>query len=213
MANKINFSNNYEDLSTERGFQFEFKCDRCGAGIRTKFQASATGTVTSVLNSASNIFGGILGSAASVGDELKSATWEKSHDDAFEKAVKEVENDLKQCPRCSGWVCKDCWNDSKGLCKQCAPDIGVEASAAQASRTVEEVWAHAKVAEDEKPSSIKWDKAVMASCPKCEAPLKPNAKFCHECGAKTSQDSVCTKCKANLPVGAKFCQECGEKTE
>ena len=42
----IKFVRNYDDLSTDRGFQFEFYCDRCGTGYRTHFQASATGLVT-----------------------------------------------------------------------------------------------------------------------------------------------------------------------
>ena len=45
---------------------------------------------------------------------------------------------------------KACWNDKKGLCKKCAPDLGVEMDAAQASRSVEEVWAHAKMSEEDK---------------------------------------------------------------
>ena len=42
---------------------------------------------------------------------------------------------------------RQCWNDGKGLCKNCAPDLGVEMAAAQSSRTVEEIWAHSKMAE------------------------------------------------------------------
>ena len=28
----IQFTENYQDLSTDTGFQFDFKCDRCGNG-------------------------------------------------------------------------------------------------------------------------------------------------------------------------------------
>ena len=41
MAKHIEFVNNYNDLSTDTGFQFEFMCNRCGSGFRTRFQASA----------------------------------------------------------------------------------------------------------------------------------------------------------------------------
>jgi hypothetical protein len=73
---------------------------------------------------------------------------EKAHDDAFLEAMNELKPDFIQCPRCSSWVCKkSCWNNSKGLCKDCAPDMAVEMAAAQASRTVKVVWSHSKMAE------------------------------------------------------------------
>ncbi len=34
---KIEFTRNYSDQSTDKGFQFEFYCDRCGTGYRTRF--------------------------------------------------------------------------------------------------------------------------------------------------------------------------------
>ena len=44
MSERIEFTRNYSDLSTNQGFQFEFKCDRCGTGYRTRFQGSIVGT-------------------------------------------------------------------------------------------------------------------------------------------------------------------------
>ena len=49
MTEFIEFTNNYQDLSTDRGFQWEFRCERCGNGYRSKFRASATGTISEVL--------------------------------------------------------------------------------------------------------------------------------------------------------------------
>ena len=49
MAGKVHFVSNYNDLSTNRGFQFEFVCDRCSAGYRTEFESTVTGTVSGVL--------------------------------------------------------------------------------------------------------------------------------------------------------------------
>jgi uncharacterized OB-fold protein len=91
--------------------------------------------------------------------------------------------------------------------------MGVEMSAAQASRSVEEVWAHAKMAaEDKKLAEGNWRETIVASCPKCGAPQATNAKFCPECGAKIKTSDSCSKCGAALTAGAKFCPECGEKT-
>ena len=42
MSDHFQFTRNYNDLSTNKGFQFEFCCDRCGTGFRTKFKSSAT---------------------------------------------------------------------------------------------------------------------------------------------------------------------------
>jgi hypothetical protein len=214
MNDKIEFVSNYNDLSTERGFQFEFYCNRCGTGYRTRFKAWTVGTASAVLDTASSLFGGVFGSAANVGERVRSATWERTHDEAFEDASREIRPDFVQCPRCSTWVCrKQCWNTKRGLCKECAPDMGVEMSAAQASRSVEEVWAHAAMAEEDKHLDEKeWRQTIRASCPNCEAPLAANAKFCPECGTKLKVASHCPHCHAAIPPNAKFCPECGEKT-
>lgn len=213
MSENIEFVSNYNDHSTDKGFQFEFVCNRCNTGYRTPFKASVTGVVSSALGAASSIFGGILGNVADVSERVRSASWQKAHDDAFEEAIKELKPQFVQCPRCSVWVCrKSCWNTKRGLCKNCAPDLGVEMSAAQASRSVEEIWAHAAMAEeDKKLGKENWRETVRATCPKCEAPLAVNARFCPECGTKLKGAEKCGKCGAKLTPNAKFCPECGEK--
>ncbi len=216
MDDKIEFTQNYSDLSTDRGFQFEFNCNRCQTGYRTRFQNFAAGTISGALDTASSLFGGIFSSAANVGSQVRSSAWQKAHDDAFVKAMQELKPDFVQCPRCSTWVCKkNCWNSQKGLCKGCAPDLGVEMAAAQASRTTEEIWAHSKMAEEDRQmlKDESWREGVRATCPKCNAPLAKNAKFCPECGAPIKAEKFCTNCGAKLEAGAKFCAECGTKQE
>lgn len=213
MAGKIEFVRNYSDLSTNKGFQFEFYCDRCGSGFRTRFKPSVTGTMTSVLDAAGSLLGGFFNSAADVGERVRSVTWEKAHDEAFEEACQEIKPDFIQCPRCSNWVCrKGCWNNNKGLCKECAPDLGVEMAAAQSSKSVEEIWAHAAMAEeDKKLDTEQWRSNIRASCPECEAPLESNAKFCPQCGAQLKAKTQCPECGNSLKPGQKFCPECGHK--
>ena len=127
---RIEFTRNYSDLSTNEGFQFEFFCDRCGSGYRTPFQASVIGRVSGALDTASGLFGGILGKAAYLGERARSAGWEQAHDKAFAEAAEELKPTFARCPRCSSWVCRDsCWNEKRGLCKNRAPDLGVEMSA------------------------------------------------------------------------------------
>jgi len=214
MSDKIMFTKNYSDLSTNQGFQFEFFCDRCGSGFRTPFQASTLSTLTGVLGAASSLFGGIFGQAADMGERARSATWEKAHDEAFAKAMDDLRPDFIQCPRCSGWVCrKSCWNVKKGLCKNCSPDLGVEMAAAQSSRTVEEIWAHSKMAEEDREmlKEKSWREGAVASCPHCEAPLPKKMKFCPECGGPIAQEAKCPECGAKAQPGMKFCGDCGAK--
>ena len=214
MSQKIEFTSNYTDQSTERGFQFEFNCDRCGTGYRSQFQPFVLGTVSGALDAANSLFGGIFGQAADIGERVRSASWEKAYDEAFVQATEELKPDFIQCPRCSTWVCrKNCWNTQRGLCKECAPDMGVEMAAAQASRTVEEIWAHSKMAEDDREmlTEKSWREGVRATCPNCGEPLEKNVKFCPECGAKIQSERHCTQCGAKVAAEAKFCAECGAK--
>ena len=54
----------------------------------------------------------------------------------------------------------------EGALQQCAPDLGVEMAAAQADKSVEEVWAHAKMAEEDKHLTEQdWREGITASCP------------------------------------------------
>lgn len=213
MAELMNFTRNYKDSSTETGFQFEFYCDRCNNGHRTKFQPSAVGLASTALNAAGNLLGGFFNSAANLSENVKSASWQQAWDKAFIEASKEAMPNFVQCSRCQKWVCKaKCWNDNKGLCKECAPDLGVEMAAAQASKSVEEVWAHAAMAEEDKKLGTEtWREGLRATCPSCEQPVNGIVKFCPNCGVNLKAKENCDKCGAKLAKGAKFCAECGEK--
>ena len=209
----MKFISNYSDLSTDNGFQFEFPCSRCGTGFRTDFQESALGKVSGLVDMASSVFGGIFGTASTLTDQAKSAGYQKAHDDALNKAITEIKPSFIQCPRCNSWVCRDnCLNVKKGLCKNCAPDLGVEMAAAQASKSVEEVWSKAAMAEeDKKLDTASWREGITAMCPKCEKPLANNVKFCPSCGFNLKAKNLCSKCNAKLQPDAKFCAECGNQ--
>ena len=119
----IQFTRNFNDESTGRGFQFVFMCDRCGNGYRTRFQPSATGAISGALDAAGSLLGGLFYRAADAGRAVHSAAWEKAHDAAFEKAVQEAMPHFHKCKRCGPWVDDDCWNTPRNLCKGCAPDL------------------------------------------------------------------------------------------
>jgi len=85
-------------------------------------------------------------------------------------------------------------------------------AAAQSTRSVEEIWSHAAMAEEDKHLDTgTWRKTIRATCPECGKPLATDAKFCLECGAKLVDDARCPQCGKKLQPGAKFCAECGYK--
>jgi membrane protease subunit (stomatin/prohibitin family) len=212
---EIEFVSNYVDKSTDNGFQYEFHCNRCNNGYRTSFQPWAAGAVSNALDAANSLFGGVFNQASNAASRVRSATWQQAHDNAFKKAVEEIRPQFAQCPRCSGWVCrKRCWNEQRGLCKNCAPDLATEISAQQSAKAIEKIMTDVGAdAEDSKVIGGVGTAKVKAACPKCGTPLLPNAKFCPECGEKLNLKKHCTECGAELPPNAKFCGECGAKTQ
>jgi ABC-type phosphate/phosphonate transport system substrate-binding protein len=52
----IQFTKNHTDHSTDKGYQFEFFCDRCGNGFMSEFKASMTGLASSALQAAGSVF-------------------------------------------------------------------------------------------------------------------------------------------------------------
>ena len=210
----IEFTRNYNDHSTDRGFQFEFHCDRCGNGYKTQFEPWAMGTVSGALDAASSLFGGFFSEAANLGERVRSSQWQQARDKAMVDAIQQIKPNFLQCPRCSSWVCKkNCWNQQRGLCKNCAPDLAVEISAQQSAKALEKIQSDITAdADDVKVIGSVGTAKVQASCPNCHAPLDSNAKFCAECGYKLADASkFCTNCGTKLAPSAKFCADCGTK--
>ena len=123
----IEFTGNYEDLSTDKGYQFKFFCEKCGNGYMSSFKPSKLGMATSALQAAGNIFGGILGRAAHGAYEVQRAVGGPAHDAALKEAVAEIKPLFVQCTRCGKWICEPvCFNRKAGLCEGCAPDLDEE---------------------------------------------------------------------------------------
>ena len=113
----IQFVQNYEDLSTDKGYQFKFHCDKCGNGFMTEFQTSALGMAESALRVAGNLFGGFLSTAGNSAYEIQRAVGGPAHDSALATAVEEGKTHFHQCTRCGKWVCPEvCWNGEAGMC-------------------------------------------------------------------------------------------------
>ncbi|MEN6493986.1 MAG: hypothetical protein ABFD16_06820, partial [Thermoguttaceae bacterium] len=69
----IEFTDNYEDLSTDKGFQFKFICQRCGNGYLSTYKISKLGLAGGLLGAVSSLFGGLLGQAADSAYEVQRA--------------------------------------------------------------------------------------------------------------------------------------------
>ncbi len=205
----IQFTRNHTDHSTDKGYQFEFFCDRCGNGFMTAFQASAMGMAGSALRTMGSLFGGVLGSVGGSTYEMERAVQGPAHDNAFRGAVEETKPNFRQCPKCTHWVCVTmCWNNSRGLCFDCAPNIETELAAAQAQTTVDQM--RQKVQQQDYTKDLNVTAEAAALCPSCGARTQ-GSKFCPECGKPLRPKDECGRCGTKVEGGAKFCPECGNK--
>ncbi len=204
----IPFTNNYTDLSTQRGFQFKFFCEKCGNGYLSTFQANRLGTAAAAANAAASLLGGIFGRAAQGAETLQQLAAGPQHDAALSGAVQEIAPKFKQCTRCGNWVCEPvCWNKKAGLCETCAPDLDEEISAAQAQAAKEQVQEKARQVDYLGKRDLA--QVTAAVCPKCGAKAQ-GGKFCPECGTAIAAKRRCAHCGAEADGTPKFCPECGK---
>jgi len=214
------FTDNFADNSSAAGFQFTFFCAICKEGYKTKFIESKSAKRGSLLKK----MGGIFGAAAQVAGkysigrgvekatdviggrhEGKSPKWRKEYDIAFGEAQTEAKAHFHRCPKCTRWVCENCWNEQEGLCIDCAPREAVEVASARAKKKAEDIRAKAA---STKVFTGRIEKR-QTICPVCGKPAG-TGKFCVNCGA--SLVSVkCLKCGAENSAGTKFCGNCGAK--
>jgi Archaea-specific RecJ-like exonuclease, contains DnaJ-type Zn finger domain len=214
------FTRNYNDLSTEAGFQFEFYCDCCGNGVQSTFIPSTTykkqqnsrsfGRLASAVGRMIGGAAGDIGYALERGSDAvgsrfegRSPQWRKEYEAAFDAAQEEVRSQFLKCPSCNKWVCADCWNEDEELCTECAPrEAGYIAKARSQAmrRNIDEAAETAQV----------WKGKIESRttvCPECGKPAG-NGKFCNNCGASLNMQK-CPNCGASVAAGLKFCGECG----
>lgn len=212
MAGHIPFTDNYQDLSTDRGFQFKFCCERCGNGYMSSFQHNVTGMAGDALKAASNFLGGFLGRAADSVYDVQRAIGGPAHDAALRKAVEELRPQFKQCGRCGDWVCHDiCWNDARNQCVQCSPKIDQEIAAIETEGTLHQLREKAYYDQDMTGGVKLQSAAAPVACPSCSAEVAAGQKFCGECGTNVLARPQCPACGVESKPGQKFCGECGTK--
>jgi hypothetical protein len=209
MAPSIRFTGNYEDLSTDRGYQFKFYCEKCQNGYMSTFRTSKIGMAGSALRAAGSLFGGVFGGAADSAYEIQRVVGGPAHDSALKEAVEEISPIFKQCTRCGNWVCEPiCWNKKAGLCESCAPDLDEEMAAAQAEAAREQIQEKARTVDWTKQRDVA--KVSGAVCPECGAKTQ-GGKFCADCGATLNAKKACPGCSHQIEGTPKFCPECGQE--
>ena len=118
----IEFVRDFSDLSTDRGYQFQFRCDHCSNGYMSSFEPSMLGAAGGLLEAAGSIFGGLLGNAGNSAYSIQRAIGGPAHDRALQQAVAEVKQKFHRCQRCGHWVCNEiCWNEAAAQCVGCTP--------------------------------------------------------------------------------------------
>ena len=214
MAGMIFFTDNYQDRSSDDGYQFEFFCRRCGNGYSSSFQHSVTGFGGRLLRLGGDVVGGAIGErAAQVGwdaEFMRDTVRGSTRDKALAKAVEEMKPHFHQCNRCGQWVCGQvCWNTRaralRDLRTQARPGNRRYAGGGAGQS-----------AESEDPGSG-LDQGHQLPRPRDRRlPVlradSGGGKFCKNCGhglaAAPSAAKFCPNCGTALN-GAKFCGECG----
>lgn len=208
---RIEFTGNYEDLSTDRGYQFKFYCEKCGNGYMSSFKASKLGLAASAAQAAGSLFGGVFGRVSDTAYQIQRAVGGPAHDAALREAVEEIRPLFKQCTRCGNWICEPiCFNKKAQLCESCAPDLDEELASAQAEAAKQQAFERAQQVDWLKTHGRDVAKPAAAVCSSCGAKTG-NAKFCPECGTPTQQKRGCDSCGAQVEGSPKFCPECGNR--
>ena len=213
------FTRNYQDNSTDAGFQFTFQCDICSDGYKTNFIASKTYKKAGMwkgIGKAVSIGSSLVGRSSgytiehgtdAISQRFEGMTpdWHKEHETAFELAQNEAKGHFKRCPRCHKYVCENDWNEQEGLCTEDAPRESTEVAAARAEKMVTDI--------KQKAENTQVFTGQITSrqtiCPQCGKPAG-QGKFCNNCGAALSM-VICPKCGAKNPAGINFCGECGNR--
>jgi len=70
MAGIVPFTDNFDDLSNMEGYQFEFRCERCGNGYRSPYVPDVKEKGRGLLRAAGSLFGGAAESLSNAADRL-----------------------------------------------------------------------------------------------------------------------------------------------
>jgi hypothetical protein len=212
MVGPVAFTNNYRDLSNTQGYQFEFRCERCGNGYRSPFTRDKVETGRGLLRAVGSMFGGVAEDLSRSVDRWRydRASNSSAKDRALAEAVDLVRNEFRQCRGCGDWMCAAmCWNEEVGQCLRCSPAVNEELSRAQAAAQRDQIWQRAR--QTDWTAGMDVGTRAVVTCPDCGA-RSDGGKFCSSCGTSLAPKVKCTGCgHEGNRIGALFCAECGGK--
>jgi hypothetical protein len=222
MPDLIPFTSNVTDCSTTDGYQFEFHCQRCGNGFRSRFRHSVTGFGGRLAALGGSILGGEVGSRVEhiglMAQWNRPSTRGTTNDQRMREASEDVAGEFRQCRGCTDWVCGSfCWDQRVDCCRNCAaaqlPPPGHAQSGYPQAGYGQPGW--------DQPvyGAAGYAPPTQAGYPAPPAPAAEAVRYCGHCGAEgtgkfcgacgTSFDAPpCRGCGAPQR-GTPFCQNCG----
>jgi len=208
MMQHIPFTDNVTDLSNEDGYQFEFRCERCGNGFRSAFRRDPRSTGQKLARGLSGFLGGPIAQVGYMADRLLDrGTNSPAKDDALNAATAEIAPRFHQCRGCGDWVCGDgCWNTDIGQCVRCSPVVVEELARLQADARRTQMQQQLETID--LVGGISLAQQAHPRCPSCGAQTG-GGRFCSDCGASLVTAASCSGCNADVAQGARFCAECG----
>ena len=210
MEGPVPFTGNVTDLSNPNGFQWAFRCNRCGNGFESPFEQSLTKRGRGMLRMAGEWFGGPVEKFSQGVEEFNlygiGAEQGAIKDRAFNRAVEQVKPNFRQCRGCGHWICRQfCWNEAVGQCQECSPLMSEEVARAQGDaqryqyreRAMRQDWVGKR---DIGRSRVR--------CDTCGA-FSEGGTFCGRCGRPLRITVRCRHCGATASERAMYCQNCG----
>ena len=215
----IRFTANHQDLSTDRGYQFKFLCDKCGNGYMSRFQPSLTGTAGGLFARPE------ISSVESFRAQATALTRFNAQSGAKRTTARSRKRSRKlrfissnALAAANGFARMCAGTRRPGLCEGCAPDFEEDfaANKAQAMSQAAQNQLYEKARQTDYASAT--DMSAGASCPERDArvPLVWSEDHRQQILSGVRR----TACKSNSlvrdadfePEGApKFCPECGVK--
>ncbi len=208
MTEAVPFTDNIRDLSNHDGYQFEFRCERCGNGYRSAFQRDLLEAGQGIARGLGSLLGGRFSQLSSAaGSMLDRGTNSAAKDRALRQAVARIADRFHQCRGCGQWVCGDvCWNDEVGQCARCSPVMSEQLAQLQADARRTQIIERLSTTDLLGGADLRTQS--VPRCPGCGAQTG-GGRFCQECGCALAAERTCGGCSATNPASSKFCSECG----
>ena len=137
----IQFTRNHNDHSTDKGYQFEFFCDRCHNGFMSEFRAFRHGHGVQRGAHAGQHLWRRAGQRGRLGlrDRTRGAGAGTRQGVSRGHRGSQTEFPPVSQMHAAGSAQATCWNAKRMLCFECAPDVETEMASAQVQAQVEQM--------------------------------------------------------------------------